>query len=108
MFGIKIKPETKERAKQELKKVGSTFWGLLPWAAALFTVSAAADAYVTAHRNEKRISTLFQRTDICKDVINANADIIDAHSKALEPLVKNHQELFNQALETTEGKDSAA
>lgn len=108
MFGIHIKPETKERAKQEIKKVGTTFWNLLPWAAAIFTVSAATDAYVTAHRNEKEIRKIIAWENENVDKRNENWKVVDAHSRDLGILVKNHQELFNKALEQTEGKDSAA
>lgn len=108
MFGIHIKPETKERAKQEIKKIGTTFWNLLPWAAAIFTVSAATDAYVTAHRNEKTIQKIIDWENQNIGKRNENWKVVDAHSRDLDILVKNHQELFNQALETTEGKDSAA
>ena len=108
MFGIKIKPETKEKAKQEIKKIGETFWGLLPWVAALFTVSAATDAYITAHRNEKQINKIIEWENKNVDTRNENWKVVDAHSRDLGILVKNHQELFNKALEQTEGKEDSA
>lgn len=74
------------------------------WIFAGATTFAAWRGYEKSKQNSRRIRTLFQRTEVLKDVVNNNADCQMRDRERMLELERQQNLLFEQALKETEGK----
>lgn len=92
-----------------VKRAGEVFWTLLPFVAAGTVVAYAVDAEVTSHKNEKMITAMMKNEMENIKIRNDNWDTIDRNfdnlSTEMDNLKKHHGELFQDALDVTEGVD---
>ena len=92
-----------------VKRAGEVFWTLLPFVAAGTVVAYAVDAEVTSHKNEKMITAIMKDEAENVKIRNDNWHKIDGNFDDLytdmDNLKKHHGELFQDALDVTEGVD---
>lgn len=93
--------KTAENIKFKAKKVGREVAGFLPFMA----IWMAVDGCVTANHNERRIEKLERHVWEHGRLINQHADAGNAMAADLKVLVDNHESLYQEALDATEGVD---
>ena len=102
------KSERRIKVESVIRKVGETVKDWVVPVLMFSTVAAAWSGHVTAKRNEKEIRRLSHNEGVMADVINGNADLLGKTMGRVSDLENRNQELFNEALKTTEGKEDPA
>ena len=92
------------KAKVAIQKAGRTFWGWVPILAAETAVFLGIDAWVTAHRNEKKLNKLTDRVKENFRIQDHNWNICDMDHKVLLEMTKDNDELLEKALGVTVGE----
>lgn len=103
-----MKQETKEKlanAKVAIQRAGRTFWGWVPVLAAETAIFLGIDAWVTSHRNEKRLSKLTNQVHENFKVQDHNWAICDLDHKVLQEMTRDNKELLDRAFGISSGEE---
>lgn len=99
-----FKPETKAKIKMKVDKA----WNAVkPWIIPITlasTVAAAWDGYSNSRRNERELREL---REYAVKIDHGGGNVCDRLDKRISALEAKNAELLNEAMEVTEGKETA-